>query len=65
MGNNNMGNSKVVVLFLFYGSENTGNNKYKRLNYLFKVESVLSLSSWLKGTYSTQILIDTKNQNRT
>ena len=45
MGNSNMGNSKVVVLFLFYGPEDTGNNKYKMLNYLFIVESALSLSS--------------------
>ena len=45
MGNSNMGNSKVVVLFLFDGPENTRLNKYKRLNYLLIVESALSLSS--------------------
>ena len=40
-----MGDSKVVVLFLLYGPEDTGDNKYKRLNYLFIMESALSLSS--------------------
>ena len=46
MGNSNMGNSKVVVLFLFDGPENTRLNKfYKRLNYLFIMGSALSLSS--------------------
>ena len=45
MGNSNMGNSKVVLLFLFDGPKIQDLIKYKRLNYLFIVESALSLSS--------------------